>query len=79
MILDHIKHSYLYSSVSKNLQLGFDFLIKTDLELLAPGRYDIHGNEVFALVSEYYSKNHEECKLEAHQVYTDIQYLIYDK
>ena len=31
---------------------------------------------LFALVSEYDSKAHQDCRLEAHQVYADIQYIV---
>lgn len=76
MIFDKIENSELYSVISSNLKKGFDFLKSTDLEKLEPGRHDIDGNEVFALVSEYETKKHIDCKPEAHRVYTDIQYLV---
>ena len=33
----------------------------------------------FALVSEYNSKKPEDCRLEAHQIYADIQYIVSGK
>lgn len=66
----------MYASISANLQKGFDFLTQPDLTSLANGRHDIDGNEVFALVSEYDSKEHADCRLEAHRTYTDIQYIV---
>jgi len=76
MILDKLKNAGLYGSISANLKIGFDFLKNTDLENLEIGRYEIDGKNVFALVSEYESKKHEDCRLEAHQKYADIQYLV---
>ncbi len=76
MILDKLENSELYSKISSNLELGLNFLRNTDLKTIRPGRYEIHGNDVFALVSEYDSKKPEDCRLEAHQVYSDIQYLV---
>jgi len=76
MILDKIENASLYSSISKNLKAGFDFLQNTDLQNLAPGKYEITGNEVFALVSEYESKEHADCRLEAHRDYADIQLIV---
>lgn len=76
MILDRLENASFYSSISKNLQKGFDFLNSTDLANLAPGRHEVDGSNVFALVSEYDSKEPEECRLEAHRTYTDIQYII---
>lgn len=79
MILDKLENAALYSYISLNLKKGFEFLKNTDLSTLEPGRYEIEGNDVFALVSEYDSKKHEDCRLEAHHTYTDIQYLVSGK
>ena len=79
MILDKLENASLYSCISNNLKKGFEFLKNTDLPALSPGRHDIDGNDVFALVSEYDSKNPEDCRLEAHRIYTDIQYLVSGK
>jgi YhcH/YjgK/YiaL family protein len=79
MILDKLENASRYSDISVNLKKGFEFLKNTDLLSLSPGRHDIDGNEIFALVSEYESKKPEECRLEAHRIYTDIQYLVTGK
>jgi len=79
MILDKLENAYLYSEISKNLKKGFEYLKNTDLSVLSSGRHEIDGNEIFALVSEYESKNPKDCRLEAHQIYTDIQYLVSGK
>lgn len=76
MILDRLENATLYSSLSHNLHKGFDFLATTDLASLTTGRHEIDGSNVFALVSEYNSKAHGECRLEAHRTYADIQYII---
>ena len=76
MILDKLENTDFYSGISQNLNKGFEFLKSADLLTLKPGRHEIDGNEVFALVSEYDTKNHPECRPEAHQTYSDIQYII---
>lgn len=76
MILDKLENAALYEGISENLKKGFDFLKNTDLLSIEIGRYEIDGNTVFALVSEYDSKKPEDCKLEAHQVYADIQFIV---
>ena len=53
-----------------------DFLMNTDLENLEPGKYVIDGDNVFANVVEYTTIPWEEAKFEAHENYTDIQYVI---
>ena len=76
MILDKLENAALYSGISENLKKGFDFLNQTDLSTLETGRHEIDGQQIFALVSEYDSKAHGECRLEAHQIYADIQYIV---
>ncbi len=79
MILDKFENAALYEGISENLKKGFEFLKNTDLSTLESGRHEIAGKDVFALVSEYETKKHEDCRLEAHQIYTDIQFLVSGK
>lgn len=79
MILDQLENSDMYSGLSENLKKGFDFLKNTDLNSLSVGKYEIDGMNVFALVSEYQSKEHKDCRLEAHLTYSDIQYIVSGK
>jgi len=55
---------------------AFTFLQSNDLSKLEIKRYEIDGDNVFAPVSEYLSKNEEDAKFEAHKKYIDIQYVI---
>ena len=79
MILDKLENASLYACISNNLQTGFEFLKNTNFSALEIGRHEIDGDQIFALVSEYDSKKPEDCRLEAHEVYTDIQYLVSGK
>jgi biofilm protein TabA len=58
---------------------AFKFLTSNDLTKLELKRYDIDGDNLFATVSEYQSKNEESAKFEAHRKYIDIQYVITGK
>jgi len=79
MILDKIENADLYANISENLKKGFDFLKNTDLLNAEIGKHEIDGKNVFALVSEYESKAHQDCRLEAHRTYADIQYIVSGK
>lgn len=46
---------------------------KTDMKT---GRYDIHGDELFAAVSEYDTEPEEDRKFENHRKYIDLQMLL---
>ncbi|MFA5330223.1 MAG: YhcH/YjgK/YiaL family protein [Prolixibacteraceae bacterium] len=79
MILDKLENTALYSGISENLGKGFEFLKNTDLNNLEIGKYEIEGKNVFALVSEYETKKAEDCRLEAHRAYADIQFIVSGK
>jgi len=76
MILDTIENYQLYNPINERIAKGFDFLRTTDLDSLPSGKHDIEGDTIFALVQEYQTKPLEDCKLESHKKYIDIQYVI---
>lgn len=76
MIVDKIENAGQYSNLGNRIQKSLDFIRKTDLKKLQPGRYDIEGDNIFALISEYQTKPESEGKLEAHRKYIDVQYVI---
>ena len=55
---------------------AFTFLKNNDLTKLEIKRYNIDGDNLYAPVNEYLTKNEEDAKFEAHQKYIDIQYVI---
>lgn len=55
---------------------AFSFLNDNDLMNLAPGNYPIDGDNLYAIVLEYKTKDLEETNFEAHKKYADIQYVI---
>ena len=76
MILDTLENYQLYSTINERIAKGFAFLRKTDLDAIPSGKHDIEGDTIFALVQEYQTKPLNECKLESHKKYIDIQYVI---
>jgi len=58
---------------------AFDFLKSNDLLKLDLKRYDIDGDNLYATVSEYLTKNEEDARYEEHQKYIDIQYVVSGK
>ena len=66
----------LYFKNKERWAKAFKFLKSNDLTKLELKRYDIEGDNLFATVSEYQSKNEESAKFEAHRKYIDIQYVI---
>jgi len=60
-------------AANSRLKKAFAFLQRPDLATLPVGRYEIDGEDVFALVQECALKPVAEMKVEAHRKYIDIQ------
>ena len=58
---------------------AFRFLKNSNLLQLEVKRYDIDGDNLYATISEYNTKNEETTNFEAHRKYIDIQYVISGK
>ena len=76
MIIDNLKNAGLYYGIDPRLKLALEYLQKTDFERLESGRYEIDGENVYAMVQQYESKPREQGAWEAHRKYTDIQYIV---
>ena len=74
MIVDTLNNSKQYSNAHGGFSAGFDFIKKAVSENLPEGRYDIDGENVFAFIQEYTSK--EDSSFEAHKNYIDIQFIV---
>ena len=75
MILDTLKNFECYTSLHKNFKAGFDFIQKALKENLAPGRYEIDGDALYASVQEYETHPAEGAKFEGHRKYIDLQFI----
>jgi YhcH/YjgK/YiaL family protein len=76
VIIDHLLNAQRYGPLNPGIDLAIKFLQRPDLVSLAPGRYDLKGDDVYALVSEYTSSPMSERRWEAHHRYLDLQYVI---
>ncbi len=77
MIKDKLKNAQLYYPLSENLKKGFEWLKSQDLTNIESKKYVIDGDDVWANVQEYETK--ENAKYETHRKYIDIQYMIKGK
>ncbi len=60
----------------EGLEAGFEFLEKSVLGSLPPGKHQILGDAVYAMVMRSPSRAPEEGQFESHRDYIDIQYLV---
>ena len=77
MIIDTIKNCGLYAAGNENLKKGFEFIKEFLENPKAVGKYEIDGDNVYAIVQEYETK--APGKFESHKKYTDIQFIVSGK
>jgi YhcH/YjgK/YiaL family protein len=77
MIFDSIQNAEYYFAIDPNIKKGLEFLMNTkNLKDLPVGKHEIDGENVFALVQHYETKDFELDKWEAHKKYLDIQFML---
>ena len=75
MVYDHIKYASAYSNLSPGIRLALEYLGRADLGSLGEGRHEVDGDHVFALVSDYDTRQPSETFWEAHRRHVDVQYV----
>jgi len=76
MIFSSLSLSPRYAKLHPLFPSVFDFIRNTNLRSLAPGRYDIVGDDLFAIVEHVQGRTRTEAKLECHRHYIDIQLIL---
>jgi YhcH/YjgK/YiaL family protein len=76
MIRDRIEKAYLYYRLSNPIELALRALQSDDLRHAGPGRHELKGSDVYALIQSYNTIPHELGKWEAHRRYIDVQYMV---
>ena len=77
MIIDLLKNAHLYYSLGARFKTAFEYLQKTDFTKLEKGKYEIDGENIFAIVNEYDTIDASTEQMESHKKYIDIQYIVY--
>lgn len=76
MILDTLDQADRYLALHPLAARAFEFLRRTDLKSLTPGRHAIQGEQLFALVEACGGRPRSEAQLECHRRYIDIQLVL---
>ena len=76
MILSTLANADRYVVLHPLLPRAFEFIRNTDLLALAPGRYPIIGEQLFAIVESVPGRTRAEAQLECHRRYIDIQLVL---
>lgn len=75
MIIDSVDNIETYTGLGDGISAALRHIATADFDNIEPGRYDIDGDNMFVIVSDYTSKHINECQLEAHRKYIDVQYM----
>ena len=75
MIADVLKNRQIYAAISPRIKTALEYISKTDFSSMEPGRYELDGSNMFALVQTYDSIPKDQGKWECHRNYIDIQYI----
>ena len=76
MIFATLTNADRYAALHSLFPRAFDYLRNTDLNALAPGRYPIEGERLFAIVETAAGRSRDQAKLECHRKYIDIQLVL---
>jgi YhcH/YjgK/YiaL family protein len=76
MIFSNLSQSDRYSELHPLFPRAFDYIHTNDLFKLAPGRYNIIGDDLIAIIEHLPGRTREMAKLEAHRRYVDIQMVL---
>ncbi|GAB2526301.1 NanQ anomerase/TabA/YiaL family protein [Rufibacter soli] len=76
MILDSLQHASRYYSLHPLFQQAFAFLQEADIQNLHTGKIELAGEDLFAMISDGPGVAKTDAKMEAHQRYIDIQYVV---
>ena len=76
MILDVIENAPRYFDLNRGFVKAFEFLMRPDLKELPVNKYDINGDNVYAMVGKDHGRKKEDSLLETHEKYIDIQLVL---
>ncbi len=75
MIVDKIENFKYYAGLHPSFSNSIAFIQRALAENLAPGRYEIDGDALYASVQEYETFAEEKRLFEGHKKYVDLQFI----
>lgn len=76
MILDSLRHWTRYLSLGSGIRSALEYLHGSDFDRLDNGRYNLDGDQVYAIVNRYQTKPLTDAVWEAHRKYIDVQFVV---
>lgn len=79
MVLDSLTNCAKYASLNPHFAKAFAFIANNNLAGMEPGKYEIDGDNVYAMIVDGMLKAKPDAKMEVHDKYIDIQICIKGK
>lgn len=76
MIADKIKNLERYAGLGMPVEAILKFINKAQTQDLAEGKYELLGENLFAMIQVYETREKQAGKYESHSAYIDIQYML---
>ncbi len=76
MVLDSIENAARYLSMGDGIATALHYIQNNDFGKVQPGKYQLEGDRLVMMVNEYECTNTDECRLEGHRKYIDLQYWV---
>jgi YhcH/YjgK/YiaL family protein len=76
MVVDSLEHESFSMLLHENIAFALRWLKSENTAQLPPGKYELKGQSLYALVNEYMTRPMEDCRLETHRRYIDVQYVV---
>ena len=67
MVLDTINNAHLYYGLGPRFVRAFEYLATTDFHALEKGKYEIDGDNLFAIINEYDTIDPSGEQMESHK------------
>ena len=76
MIVDELTRAELYSPEGTPLRRAFEYLAGEGLLAVEPGRVDIDGDTIYAMLQRYTTRPADGALYEAHRLYLDVHLVL---
>lgn len=76
MIVTGLNNLTLYKTMSPNMEIAIEYLERINMQSMEDGKYSVKGDDIYCMVSTYFTRDHDVSKYEIHRNYIDIQCII---
>lgn len=76
MVIDYLDNAAYYIALHSGIARALQYLQSTDFTSIEKGKYEIEGDNLFAVVNEYETIPAEDAQMEAHKKYIDVQFIV---